>query len=384
MALAVVVLTGMLALSVDVGSSFVQRRSLQTAADAGVMAGAHLALEDVINGVAASSARYDLQRNTVINFVKLNGAAAADTILVQWVDGSGNPFPNDGFNRPVVGAGTVQGMKVSVTGNRKTLLFNTLGISTVGVNVNAMAQFGTPNGLVGPVPLVLNWDTVPRDPVTGKPTLYQAVLMQPSTGVISGSQADCCRAGQIDNAGKPIPSDFYAPATPLGPSNFFILHDKPTDLSPLALANENSTHYGLTTTIQLSTFYYAEHEKATTNNFALGLLDRVNDANSHPIFGGDTPTAGGFHPTNPRLFIVGINPLATDTPCSPPCDPSLVTSLQITEFLAFYVQFVVFDPAVPANGMTIGGYYVLSTGVPGNNGFGNPAANGPKIFRITQ
>ena len=58
--------------------------------------------------------------------------------------------------------------------------------------------------------------------------------------------------------------------------------------------------------------------------------------------------------------------------------------LQINEFLAFYLQFVVFDAAVPANGITIGGYYVLSTGVPGSTGFGSPTANGPKIFRLTQ
>jgi hypothetical protein len=55
----------------------------------------------------------------------------------------------------------------------------------------------------------------------------------------------------------------------------------------------------------------------------------------------------------------------------------------MTEFLAFYTQFVLYDP-LPSVGVTIGGYFVLSTGVPGNNGFGDPSANGPKIFRLSQ
>jgi hypothetical protein len=238
-ALAVVVLSGMLGLSVDVGNSFMQRRSLQTAADAGVMAGAHLALEDVLYNRPPTSARYDLQRNTAINFAKYNGLGAADSILVQWVDGSGNPFPNDAFNRPQVGASTVQGMLVTITANRNTLLFKTLGISTVGISVNAKAQFGTPNGLIGPIPLALNCDSVPRNPAnptcppsTGGPViLYQPVLMTVQSGA-SGA-ATCCAPGQLDSLGRPIPPGFIA----LGQQNFFIIHDKPTDMSARALAN---------------------------------------------------------------------------------------------------------------------------------------------------
>jgi hypothetical protein len=61
-----------------------------------------------------------------------------------------------------------------------------------------------------------------------------------------------------------------------------------------------------------------------------------------------------------------------------------VGSLTLDQFLAFYLEFVTFDPATPPNGVSIGGYYVLSTGVPGSNGFGSPTAPGPKIFRLTQ
>jgi Flp pilus assembly protein TadG len=386
-ALSVIALTGMVALSIDVGNSFTQRRLFQTAADSAAMAGAHLGLEQVMYG---NPIDYTKQRNAAIKFAGLNGIASPpDTITIVWVDGTGAAFANDINNLPVVPPGKiVQGMKVTISGNRSTFLFQTFGISTFRPSVTGMAQYGTPTALVGAIPLVLNQDTVPRTGGAGSPPqLYAPTLLQ--TGGGASGLAACCNSGQVDNAGKAIPAAFYTnpPATPqpLGPSNFFILHDAPTNYSTLALASENTTHYGLKSTVQLNTWYYAENQNPSTPGFAQGVLDRINDGLSNPLFNADKGSvAGGFHPLNPRVYIVGINPLSSSTSCSPPCDPSLVTQLQINEFLAFYTEFVVFDPARPQDGMTIGGYYVLATGVPGNNGFGNPSANGPKIFRLSQ
>ena len=380
-ALSIVALTGMVALSVDVGNSFTQRRLMQTAADAAAMAGAHLGLEQVMYG---NPIDYTAQRNAAIKFAGLNGITSPpDTITIVWVNGTGVAYLNDVSNLPIVPVGQiVQGMKVTISGNRSTFLFQTFGITTVRPSVTAMAQYGTPTSLIGAIPLALNQDSVPRVGGAGSsPKLYQAVLLQ-TTGGANGLAA-CCVAGQVDSAGKPIPAAFYAPATPLGPANFFIIHDKPTDYSSLALATETTTHYGLTTTLQLGVYYYAEANNPTTPGFAKGLLDRVNDSLAQPIFNADKPTAGGFHPLNPRVFIVGINRLAGGTSCSPPCAAD-TTSLDMNEFLAFYTQFVTYDPARPGDGLTIGGYFVLATGVPGNNGFGNPSANGPKIFRLSQ
>ena len=386
-AMSVIALTGMVALSIDVGNSFTQRRLFQTAADAAAMAGAHLGLEQVMYG---NPIDYTKQRNAAIKFAGLNGITSPpDTISIVWVDGSSVAFPNDINNLPIVlPLQVVQGMKVTISGNRSTFLFQTFGITTFRPTVTAMAQYGTPTALIGAIPLVLNQDTVPRTGLPGSPPqLYAPTLLQ--TGGGASGLAACCVPGQVDNAGKPIPAAFYTnpPASPqpLGPSNFFILHDAPTDYSTLALANETTTHYGLKSTIQLSTWYYAENQNPTTPGFAKGVLDRINDGLSNPLFNADKGSvAGGFHPLNPRVYIVGINPLSSSTSCSPPCDPSLVTKVQINEFLAFYTEFIVYDPARPADGMTIGGYYVLATGVPGNNGFGNPSANGPKIFRLSQ
>jgi hypothetical protein len=262
------------------------------------------------------------------------------------------------------------------------LLFKTLGIPSIGVSVNAMAQFGTPNGLIGPIPLALNCDSVPRVPpgcwplIGGPVTLYQPVLMTVQSG--AAGPASCCVAGQLDSLGRPIPPGFIA----LGGQNFFIIHDKPNDMSATALATRASTHIGLTTTISLGVTYYAELNAPTTNNFALGLQDRIQDALNNPVFNGDRGSCQGcFSPLNPRVFIVGINRDAGATACVG-C-PAGVGSLILNEFLAFYLEFVTFDPATPANGVTVGGYYVLSTGVPGANGFGSPSAPGPKIFRLT-
>ena len=380
-ALSIIALTGMVALSVDVGNSFTQRRLMQTAADAAAMAGAHLGLEQVMYGKPID---FTAQRNAAIKFAGLNGVTSPpDTITIVWVNGTGVAYSLDINNLPVIPVGQIsQGMKVTISGSRSTFLFQTFGITTIRPTVTAMAQFGTPTSLVGAFPLALNQDSVPRVGGAGSaPKLYQAVIMQTNGG--AAGLANCCVAGQVDNAGKPIPPAFYAPATPLGPANFFIIHDKPTDYSSAALANRTTTHYGLTTTLQLGTFYYAEANNPTTAGFAQGLLDRVNDSLAQPIYNADKPTAGGFHALNPRVFIVGINQAAGGTACSPPCAADTV-SLQMNEFLAFYTQFVTFDPARPGDGLTIGGYFVLATGVPGNNGFGNPSANGPKIFRLSQ
>jgi Flp pilus assembly protein TadG len=377
-ALSIVALMGMVALSVDVGNSFTQRRVLQTAADAAAMAGAHLGLEQVMYGAPID---YTAQRNAALRFAALNGVTSPpDTITIVWVNGTGVEYANDINNLPVIPAGQiVQGMKVTISGTRSTFLFQTFGISTIRPTVTAMAQFGTPTALIGAIPLALNQDSVPRVGGPGtSPILYKAVLMQTSSGA-----PICCTAGQVDSLGKPIPADFTQPV-PNAPSgtNFFIIHDKPTDYSSLALATETTTHYGLTTTIQLNTFYYAEALNPSTPGFAKGLEDRVKDSLANPVFNADAPTAGGFSPLNPRVFIVGINAIAGGTLCTPPCGADTV-KLQMTEFLAFYTQFVLYDP-LPSVGVTIGGYFVLSTGVPGNNGFGNPSANGPKIFRLSQ
>ncbi len=360
-ALMIIALTGMLALSVDVGNSYTQRRLLQTAADAAAMAGAHLGMEQVTN--AGGVQNYAAQRDVAIRFANLNNANGSDTITIVWVDNTGAAFVNNGSNLPVVPAGkVVQGMKVTINGNRNTFLFRALGIQTVGVSVTAMAQFGTANALVGASPLLMNNDTI----ASGNPTLYVPFIVSTDNGGPA-----CCSAGQNDSLGRAIPAAFIPPSTVLGPLNFHMLHDPPTD--PVKLATQASAANGISGTLSIGPSYYIDTAgQPADDSFALGLNQRIQRSIANPLFAGDKPQAGKFSPYNPRVFMVAVNSSA-----------SAASPTTITVFLAFWIEFVVYDAS---HKVSIGGYWVNSSGVPGSGGLGLPTngTGNPMVFRLTQ
>jgi Flp pilus assembly protein TadG len=361
-ALMIVVLTGMLALSVDVGNSYGQRRMLQTAADAAAMAGTHLAMEQVTN--AGGTQNYTAQRTTAIQFANRNGASAPDTITIVWVDNTGAAFANNVSNLPIIPVGKVaQGMKVTIVAFRNTFLFRTFGIQQVGVTVSAMAQFGTANAIVGAAPLLMNRDTVIVG--TGPTSLYTPVLVTTDNGGPA-----CCSAGQLDSLGYLIPAAFVAPPPPV--NNFHILNDPPT--SAASPATRSSAANGITGTLSIGPSYYIDPAGQPANdNFALGMNDRILRSIANPVFAGDLPQPGKFSPYNPRVFMTGVNTSAGGTNPTP-----------IYVFLAFYLQFVVYDTST--HKIVIGGYWVNSSGVPGSGGFGLPTGGtgNPMVFRLTQ
>ncbi len=356
-ALMIVALTGMLALSIDVGNGYAQRRLLQTAADAAAMAGTHLAMEQVTN--VGGTQNYAAQRDTAMTFANRNGASAPDTITIVWVDNTGAAFANDVSNLPVIPAGKVaQGMKVTIVGNRNTFLFRALGILQVGVTVSAMAQFGTANALVGAVPLLMNGDAG-----SGSHPLYTPFLVSTDDG-----GAACCSAGQNDSLGFAIPLAFIAPAP--GVQNFHILNDPPTSATK---ATRSSTANGLSGTLSIGPSYQIDTAGAPANDgFALGLDDRILKSNANPVFGGDLPQAGKFSPYNPRVFMLAVNNSSSAT-----------SPTTVKEFLAFYISFVVYNAS---HSITIGGWWVNSSGVPGSGGLGVPTGGtgNPMVFRLTQ
>ncbi len=357
-ALMIIALTGMLALSVDVGNSYTQRRLLQTAADAAAMAGTHLGMEQITN--AGGTQNYAAQRDVAIRFANLNNANASDTITIVWVDNTGAAFVNNGSNLPVIPAGkVVQGMKVTINGNRNTFLFRALGIPSVGVTVTAMAQFGTANAIVGASPLLMN-----SDAGSGSHALYTPFLVTTDNGGPA-----CCSSGQNDSLGRAIPSAFTS--SPPGQQNFHILHDPPT--SAVTLATRSSAANGISGTLSIGPNYYIETAgQPASDNFALGLMDRVQRSLANPVFGGDKPLAGQFSPYNPRVFMVAVNNTAGGT-----------SPTTIKEFLAFYIEFVIYDAS---HKVIIGGYWVNSSGVPGSGGLGVPTngTGNPMVFRLTQ
>src|ERR1700694_3749514 len=81
---------------------------------------------------------------------------------------------------------------------------------------------------------------------------------------------------------------------------------------------------------------------------------------------------GKFSPYNPRVFMVAVNSSASGT-----------SPTTIVVFLAFYIEFVLYDAS---HKVMIGGYWVNSSGVPGNGGFGLPTngTGNPMVFRLTQ
>jgi Flp pilus assembly protein TadG len=355
-ALMIVALTGMLALSIDVGNSYTQRRLLQTAADAAAMAGTHLGMEQITN--VGGTQDYAAQRATAIKFANFNGASGADTITIVWVDNTGAAFVNNGSNLPIIPGGkVVQGMKVTINGNRNTFLFRALGIQTIGVTVTAMAQFGTANALVGASPLFMNSDSG-----SGTHPLYAPFLVTTDDG-----GAACCSVGQNDSLGLAIPAAFI-PAP--GQQNFHILNDPPTSATP---ATRSSSANGLSGTLSIGPSYQIDTAgHPASDNFALGLNDRIQRSNANPLFAGDLPQAGKFSPFNPRVFMLAVNNNSSAT------NPSTVK-----EFLAFYISFVVYNAS---HSITIGGYWVNSSGVPGSGGLGVPTngTGNPMVFRLTQ
>ncbi|HKV29712.1 MAG TPA: hypothetical protein VJT14_01710, partial [Candidatus Dormibacteraeota bacterium] len=321
------------------------------------MAGTHLAMEQVTN--VGGTQNYTAQRNAAIKFANLNGAVAPDAITIVWVDNLGVAFANDAGNMPIIPGGKVaQGMKVTINGNRNTFLFRALGITSVGVTVSAMAQFGTANALVGASPLLMNSDSG-----SGTHPLYTPFLVTTDDGGVA-----CCSAGQNDSFGFAIPAAFISPAP--GQQNFHILNDPPTSATP---ATRNSSANGLSGTLSIGPSYQIDTAGHPANdNFALGLNDRIQRSNANPLFAGDLPQAGKFSPYNPRVFMLGVNNSSSAT-----------SPTTIKEFLAFYISFVVYNAS---HSITIGGYWVNSSGVPGSGGLGVPTygTGNPMVFRLTQ
>jgi Flp pilus assembly protein TadG len=357
-ALMIVALTGMLALSVDVGNAYTQRRQLQAVANAAAMAGTHLGMEQIRN--AGGTQDYAAQKAVAIKFANLNGVySPPDTITIVWVNGSGTAYANAGTGLPTVPVGqVVQGMKVTISGGRNTYLFQAFGIQTVTVTVTAMAQFGTANALVGASPLMMNNDTN-----SSTIPLYQPVLVTTDNGGPA-----CCSAGQNDSLGYAIPAAFIGGSLPV--ENFHILNDPPTSATP---ASRSSAANGISGTLSIGPSYQIDTAGQPANdNFALGLDDRIQRSVANPVYAGDQPVANKFSPYNPRVFMTAVNSSASAT-----------SPTTIYEFLAFYIQFVVYDAS---HKVVIGGYWVNSSGVPGSGGLGVPTngTGNPMVFRLTQ
>jgi hypothetical protein len=240
--------------------------------------------------------------------------------------------------------------------------------------------------------VAINYDTVPRL-ANGTPILHRATILKNRTGGPA-----CCDASTRDSFGVAVPSTFWRASNPLGPANFVIMHVPLTDPGKTALATEDDVALGLAgVLLELNVNYYAEAERPQSTDLATGLNRRIASSRV-PRFANDNPTLVDrgpqsppttYHATNPRIFVIGVQKTNTlveygSTPSCTECDRNgLSGRLQLGEFLAFYLEFVLYTPGVPGDGFTLGGYFVRNVGVPGATGWGPPGQR-PGVMRLTR
>ena len=143
-ALLIVAIIGMVALVVDVGSIYEERRQLQTVADAAALAGAQdLPVEDPINNTAVQKAVDYADRNVVAIDVVINPGDVQITKSSQL-----NPFYD----------------KITVTPedpNAPVYFAQVFGINSVNISATATAEVFSPSVLTGLMPwTVLREDSI--------------------------------------------------------------------------------------------------------------------------------------------------------------------------------------------------------------------------------
>lgn len=138
-ALALVAIVAMTGLVLDGGSTFVQRRDMQNAADAAAMAGAY----DYANKNDVSSAITAAQAVAVANGYA-NGVGGV-VVQVSVVSGGGGATD--------ITAGISKPHRNSFSG--------IVGLSSWGVSTTATAETGLPNVIVGTLPIIFNKDDFP-------------------------------------------------------------------------------------------------------------------------------------------------------------------------------------------------------------------------------
>jgi len=172
-ALLMTALVGFLALVVDVGNAYAQRRYMQNGADAAALAAARLMANSMQTGTtdAAVSA-------TINNYLALNGNgtfvpnAGLGAISGAWyVDGSGNRVRavGSGYNPPAVpvgGSPAVWGVEVVAQKQFATFFAGILGRPTLTVHASAIGRFAgeasqqiQPPGGAPVLPIIFSLDT---------------------------------------------------------------------------------------------------------------------------------------------------------------------------------------------------------------------------------
>lgn len=165
-ALLAVVLFGLMALAIDGGLMYFERRVMQNAADAAALAGARVMARTFSGGgvgAADGTIRATAQRYHQAN----HKASLSATLRVDYVDGSGN----------VVGGGPAgaRGVRTTSTANQDALFSRVLGFSVLRPSAQATALFGPAGSGVGLAPIAVD------------DQLQDSYRLQPAGGVGGGN-----------------------------------------------------------------------------------------------------------------------------------------------------------------------------------------------------
>lgn len=136
LALMLVVLLGLAALAIDLGSGYLERRRMQNAADAGALAGAYS---------LCKAEPVDVAKAKAVEYMKKNGVKAADI---------------------AAGDVTISGGEVSVVAkaNVATSLAGPLGFTPLNVGATSAATCGAAKSACGLWPIAIALDDFPKDP----------------------------------------------------------------------------------------------------------------------------------------------------------------------------------------------------------------------------
>ncbi len=133
-ALALVAIVAMTGLVLDGGSTFVQRRDMQNAADAAAMAGAY----DYANNGSVTSAIVAAQAVAIANGYTHGVNGVSVTVSV------------------VSGGGGATDVTAGITKPHKNSFSGIVGLASWPVSTTATAETGLPNSIVGALPLIFN------------------------------------------------------------------------------------------------------------------------------------------------------------------------------------------------------------------------------------
>jgi hypothetical protein len=171
LAVAITVLLGAAGLTVDGGMTFVHRRQLQNAADAGALDGTSI-LARHFNAVCAWEAT---ARQNAIDAALANGVNQPSQVTVGLTDINGTATP-------VCSGALTKGVSVQVRQSYATYFARLLGVDLSNVSADGVARFGFINQMIGAMPIVLNLDSLPANPNDG---LAHPAILSPagSTGI---------------------------------------------------------------------------------------------------------------------------------------------------------------------------------------------------------